>query len=364
MSSFFMTSKKQRNRRFSTKRPKPLHERFAAVLQTITRQLQENHRQRQLRRVRQQRLRANSSTEQPQMVAVRRALQFRGLQRFLQRRQQNQQPGKNPTSWFWPRIPETLTTIDAAARVMRSGATALLLVSLITLGISAVPLRVTTPSWYLQVLTLIGESIPVFVLASVLALLSLALDGDDKASTTYRSKLIGFSRLGYILVLLLLPVQLGLLAWLFGDAFSTVRTQRNAIRSNAIALIAGANQATNSEQFVAFLRSRNLNANLEAIAAAPVIQVRTEFIRSVKVQQQQQEESLAAANRNNLLRYTANGLRLFSALAILAGFLRGFQALVRRCSLPRLSIEQTSTQQPPSAGLDGAPVDASSAKLN
>lgn len=339
-----MNSKKPRSRRHApAKRSEPLGERLAAFQKSVSRQFRENQRQQKLRRQRQQRLQSKPAAEQ-RWVALRKALQFTWLQRRQQIRKR-QGPGINPVAWFWPRIAETLSTRDAAARVMRSAAAALLLVSLITLVISAVPLRLTTANWYLEVLAFIGESIPVLVLSCVFALLSLTLDSDDRANMAYRGKLLRISRLGYILALLLLPLQLSLIAWLYGDTFNANRNQRNAIISSSEAMIAGAQQTTSNEQFVAYLRSRNLNINLESIAAAPLWQVKTEFIRSVKAQQQQQEKTLAAANRTNLLRYTASGLRLFAALAILAGFLRGFQAMVRRSSLQSPATNQLHEQE-------------------
>jgi hypothetical protein len=349
-----MNSKNPRSRRHApAKRSEPLSERLAAFQKSVSRQFRENQRQQKLRRQRQQRLQSKPAAEQ-RWVALRKALQFNWLQSRLQRRQQiraRQGPGRNPVAWFWPRIAETLSTRDAAARVLRSAAAALLLVSLITLVISAVPLRLTTVNWYLEVLALIGEALPVLVLACVFSLLSLTLDSDNQANMAYRGKLLRISRLGYILALLLLPLQLSLIAWLYGDTFNANRNQLNAILSSSEALIAGAQKVSTTEQFVTYLRSRNINANLQSIAAAPLAQIRTEFIRSVKAQQLQQEQNLAANNRSTLLRYTASGLRLFAALAILAAFMRGFQAILRRTYMQGLAINQPLDEeryQPPS----------------
>jgi hypothetical protein len=348
-----MNSKKPRPlRRAPSKRSEPLTVRLAAFWNSLSRQFGENQRQQKLRRQRRQLLQSKPAEKQ-RWVGLRKALNFTWLRRPLQRRQQirnKQRSGTDRGNWFWPRIAENISTRDAAARVMRTGAAAFLLLTVVTLVISSVPLKITTPSWYLEVLAFIGESIPVLVLACIFALLSLTLDSDDRANMAYRGKLVSFSRLGYILALLLLPLQLSCVAWLYGDTFNSNRTQRNSILSNSEALISGARQTTSKEQLVGFLRSRNINISLEAIAAAPLGQVKTQFISSVMAGRQQQEKALNSNYQSTILRYAANSLKVFVALAILAGFLRVFQAMVRRSSQQSLTanqpLEDELAQQP------------------
>jgi hypothetical protein len=346
-----MTSTQPTGRPPRRKRGQSPGQRIATMMQSWRQRQQTKRRQQELRRIRQQREQVTPAAE-PQLASMRRTKQFRGLQRWLRRRQSDQQPSRTPMAWLWPRAGEILTTGDAAAQLMRNGSSALLLVSLISLVVSAVPVRVTSPNWYMEILAYIGETVPVLVLACVLGLLSLVLGSDDRTAVNYRTRLLKFSRLGYILALLLLPMQLGFMTWLIGDAFNTNRNQLNAIRANVNSLIDGARQTTTTEQFVAYLRSRNLNANLESIAAAPLVQVRTEFIRSVKAQQQQEEQNLSKTTNAALLRYAANGLRLFASLLILAIFMRGYQLLVRRCSPSWSSnTEQSSQTEEPAASL-------------
>jgi hypothetical protein len=316
--------------------------RFAAFWNSLSRQFSENQRQQKLRRQRRQRLQRKPAEKQ-RFVGLRKALNITWLQRRLKRRQQvrdKQRSGADRGNWFWPRIPENISTRDAAARVMRNGAAAFLLLTVITLVISAVPLKITTPNWYLEVLALIGESIPVLVLACIFALLSLTLDSDDRANMAYRGKLLSFTRIGYILALLLLPLQLSCVAWLYGDTFNANRAQLNSIVSTSEALIAGAEQTTSKEQLVVFLRSRNINISLETIAAAPLGQVKREFISNVMVGQRQQEKALAQDYQSTIFRYAASSLRVFVALTILAAFLRIFQAMVRRSSQHSLTANQ------------------------
>ena len=338
-----MNFKKPRPQRHApTQRSESLTVRFAAFWNSLNKQFRENQRQQKLRRQRKQRLQSKPGENQ-RWVATRKALNFTWLQRRLQRRQQVRDKKRSRTNrgnWFWPRIAENISTRDAAARVMRTCAMAFLLLTVITLVISALPLKITTPNWYLEVLALIGESIPVLVLACVFAMLSLTLDSDDRANTAYRGKLLSFSRLGYILALLLLPLQLSCVAWLYGDNFNSNRAQRNSILSTSEALIAGAQQSTSKEQLVGFLRSRNINISLRSIEAVPLWQIKTQFISSVRVGQEQQEKALKSDYRSTTLRYTASSLRVFVALAILAAFLRVFQAMVRRSSQQSLTANQ------------------------
>jgi hypothetical protein len=339
-----MNSKKPRSRRQNEpgKSSQPLNVRLAAFQKSVSRQFKENQRQQKLRRQRRERLQSKPAENQ-RWIALRKALNFTWLQRRLKRREQirdRQRSGTARGSWFWPRIAENLSTHDAAARVARSAAAAMLLLNVVTLVISAVPLKVTTPNWYLEVLALIGESVPVLVISCLFALLSLTLDSNNSANMPYRNKLLSFSRLGYILALLLLPLQLSCVAWLYGDTFNSNRIQRNSIISTSEALIVGAQQTTSKEQLVEFLRSRNINISLGSIAAAPLGQVKTQFISSVKAGRQQQENALNANFRSTNLRYAAGSLRVFIALAILAAFLRVFQAVVRRSSMQSLTANQ------------------------
>jgi hypothetical protein len=312
-----------------------------------------NRRQQRLRRQRQQLQRADP-TEEQQRLALRRSAQVRWLQRRLQRSPRDPQQSWSAIAWLWPRSGEELSTREAAALLLRHCAAALLLLILFSLALNAIPLKLASPNWYLQLFAYIAENVPVLFLASGFAMLSLVLRGTNDRSIAYHATLLRLSRLGYIVALVLLPLQLGFTALLLGQTYSTQRTQRAAIRANADALIAGAQQTNTSEQFIAYLRSRNLSGNLESIAAAPLVQVKTEFIRSVEVNQQQQEQRLGAEIRSTLLRYVTNSLKLFITLFLLAGFMRIFQALVRRCSLDWMSNEQPS-ELPADASLPQVP---------
>ena len=335
------------DRHSRAKRQRPLMQRFADLRRSLDHGLQAYLRQ---RRKRVQRRRNNPVGEQ-QLLALRRRLQFRWIQRWLNRRQYNQQASWNPAAWFWPATGTALNSREAAGLLLRNAAAALVLLILISLVLNAIPLQLGSPNWYLRVLSYIAENVPVLLLASGFALLSLALQTRDENSSAYHFKLLRFSRLGYILVLLLLPLQLGLTAWLYGQAYSANRTQRNAILSNADALITGAQQTSTIDQFIAYLRSRNLTANLASIAAAPLVQVKTEFIRTVKVNQQQDEQRLGAETRTTLLRYTRDSVKLFVTLLVLAGFMRAFQTLVKRCILVVPTTEMPSLQTGTSVSL-------------
>jgi hypothetical protein len=221
----------------------------------------------------------------------------------------------------------------------------LLLIPLISLVLNAIPFKIASPSWYLEILVYVADNVPLLILIALLALLSLVLDDQKESTTKYQAKLLRYSRISFILALLLLPLQLGFTAWLYGEAYSGNRSQISAIRANADALITGAEQTTTPDQFVAYLRTRGINANLQAIAATPLIQVQTEFISSVKAQQQQQEQNLGRVTRSTLLRYSTNALKLFISLAALAVFLRYFQTLLRGYARHEASLE-TSLEQP------------------
>lgn len=325
----------RRSKRRSSSLPLAASNQLLATFKRNLNQALHNARRRQrLRKQRRLERRLNTHASQ-ELRALRAALEFRWLRRRLQRRQRAQPPAWNLTSWLWPLQVEPISTREAAALVLRRAATLLLLLVLIMLVINAIPLQLFSPNWYLQVLAYLAENIPVLIVAAMMSLLSLALNSNELTSSPYRSRLVRLSRLGYILALLLLPLQLGFTAWLFGQTYNIDRAQRTAIRANSDALISGARQTATTEQFVAYLRSRNITANLQSIAAAPLAQVRTEFIRTVQTNQQERERNLSAAIRETLLRHTTNSIKLFANLLLLAAFLRTFQVLARRCSLQR-----------------------------
>ena len=114
-------------------RNRPLSERLAAFQQRFVQQFHDRRRQQQLSRLRQQRQRTISPASDQWLNALRRSLQFRWFQRRLQRSRLNQQPSGNSAAWFWPRAALGLSTRDAAAGVLRSGAAALMLLLLTSL---------------------------------------------------------------------------------------------------------------------------------------------------------------------------------------------------------------------------------------
>lgn len=320
---------------------KSVWESIGELLQSWRLRIAANRREQEKRRLRAKRIASTPPAEQL-LAGVRQTFQFRGLQRQLQqlrqRRQRKEleaaesQPKRGPMAWLSPRAVEFLSANDAAMLLMRSSASALLLISLISLALSALPLKLTSPNWYMEILGSIGDTVPVLVLCAVLSLLSIALGSDHNRSLVYHSKLLQLSRLGYILALLLLPLQLGIMTWLIGSTYNTARNQLNAVQASSNALIDAAKPITSKQQFVAYLSSRNLNSNLESISQAPLEQVKSEFIRSVTFQQQQQLQSIKESSFALQLRFIVNGAKLFATLVIFAFFQRIFWILTKRSS--------------------------------
>lgn len=300
-----------------------------------------NRRQQQKRRLRAKSIPSTHPAEQL-LASMRQTLQFRGLQRQLQQRRQRRQrkelqaaeaqPNRGPMGWLSPRAVEFLSANDASIRLMRSSSSALLLISLISLVLSALPLKLTSPNWYMEILANIGDTVPVLVLCAVLSLLSIALATDTKNSISYHSKLLRLSKFGYILALLLLPLQIGIMTWLIGSTYNEARIKLNAVQASSNALIDGAKTLTTTQQFVAYLRSRNLNANLDMISQGILNQVKSEFINSVKTQQQQQIDFIKESSFSLTLGFIVNGVKLFVTLAIFAFFQRIFWILTKRSS--------------------------------
>lgn len=230
---------------------------------------------------------------------------------------------------------DQLSARSASSLVLRRANVVLVQLTLIALVFNAIPARLSGPEWYLQVISAVAESAPVFVVAFVLGLLSLFVSPLDNSALKFHRRLQRSSRVLSLIVVALIPLQIGCTIWLYGQAFSLDRTQLNAIRAQSEALIAGAQSQPGKGEFIAYLRSNNLEANLTAIEAAPLSEAKAAFVQRIQILQKEQEQRLATGTRSTLLRYSTNSLKLFFSLLVFAAFSLGLSSLVRR-SLPWL----------------------------
>ena len=244
---------------------------------------------------------------------------------------------------------EAISSRRAMVVSLRRASLVLIQLTLIPLFFNAIPVRLSGPEWYLQVINAMGESAPVWILAYLLGLASLALSDQDSESLAYHRRLSRSSRVLSLILVALVPLQIGFVVWLYGGAFETDRTQLNAIRSQTQALITAAEQQTSKEGFVAFLRSRSIAANPEAIEASPLTEVKSAFIQRVQLDRDRQEQALATATRSNLLRYSTNSLKLLATLVIFATFMLIMQGSVKRSLLHRIKLEAVESAQPDAA---------------
>lgn len=268
------------------------------------------------------------------------------FKRLLRRLPRIKRPSWSLQAFFGSDASGPISSSRAVALALRAADHALLQLTAIVLLLNSFPLRLSGPEWYLQLLNGIAESAPVLLLALLLGFISLTIGPADAATTLFHRKLLRLSRVFSLVVLLLLPLQLGFTAWLFGQAYNNDRGQLSIIRSQADTLITGAKQQNSKQEFLSFLQSRNLTANLEAVEAAPLAAVRSDFIQTVEANQKRQEQSLAAATRSTLLRYGLNSLKLFASLVVFAGFLRLFHGLVRRSFNQRMAAAEAGTESP------------------
>jgi hypothetical protein len=232
---------------------------------------------------------------------------------------------------------QTLTISQVVGHISRHAASALFIFAVLTTVFPALPLRLGSSNWYLSVLGALADNVPIFLLVALFSVLSLSLCGDSSDASSFRSSLIKRSRLAYIFALLLVPLQIGLTAWLFSQTLAEGRVQFNAILANSDALISGAQQSRTTPELIAYLRSRNVNADFQSISSTPLLQVKNDFIRGVRLQQQQQQQSLDASLKRALFRFGKDSAKLLATLVILAFFMRTYQSLIR------FSISSAST---------------------
>lgn len=222
------------------------------------------------------------------------------------------------------------TPQHAAGMLMRYSAIMLVLLTGISLVLNAIPIQLSSPRWYLQALSYIADYTPVLILSGILSSLSLIFISTEEVNKRYRRRLVPISRFGYTLVLVLLPVQLGLSIWLFGQTLSSQSNQLASVRNNINTAVSAAQQVQTNEQFISFLRSRNITANFDVVAATPLAQVRTEFIRIIKANQAQEEQKINYASRMSLLGTATKSVKLFLTLCILAVFMRVFHSAIKQ----------------------------------
>jgi hypothetical protein len=277
------------------------------------------------------------------------------LRQWRRRRPRTQKPDQTPfnlrSALFLSS--QQLSLNLAAAQVSRVAAAALLWFVVLSIAFSVLPFRLTSPGWYLFVFNSIADNAPVLFLVSALSILSLALAADSASATSYRGLLLRFSRLGYLLAVLLLPLQLGCTAWLFSSSLADAKVQLNAVLADSDALISGAQQIRTVPQFVGYLRSRNVSADFQAISSSPLAQVKANFIQNVRLREQQQRQDLAQQLRRMMLRYGKDSLKLFATLFLLAWFLRQFQSFVRSVAYSSANLQSpiaSSAPPGPSAG--------------
>jgi hypothetical protein len=322
------TKRTSRSSRSRSSRSRPAKPRFAGLQKAWKQSVRPALELRELKKWWRRRLKRRSSA--PAVDP------FAGVRKTFRRWMRNRpRIAFKPLAWLRPAIGEPLSTREAAALLLRSATRALLLLVLISLALNALPIRLGGPEWYLQVLAYVAENAPVLMLASAMGLLSLFVGPADAPAQAFRRRLLSTSRILSLIAALLLPVQIGLTVWLYGQAYGADRARLGAIRAASDALITGARQQNSKEDFLAYLRSRGMTGDLAAIEAAPLLQVRSEFIQQVLSNQKQQEQSLASNTRNVLLRYSVNALKLFLNLLVLATYLRGLYAFVKRSSLQR-----------------------------
>lgn len=222
---------------------------------------------------------------------------------------------------------------QAAALLLRSAALLLLLFTLFGLLIDALPLQLSGgPTWYLDQIARFGESVPVFILIFAFGIVSLALGTASSASSFFRRRYNSLLRFFTILSLLLVPTQIALSVWFLSASYAGARTQLNAIRVQSVALISAAEQQTTSAGFVAFLQSRQLTANLDAIKTSPLASVKQSFIQNVKANRSLQEQSISKSLRTGVLRFVLSSGKLLGSLILFCIFLVGASRIVSRIS--------------------------------
>jgi hypothetical protein len=265
-----------------------------------------------------------------QLTQAQKALEFRGLQRQLKRKRF---PALDLIRIFRPGSGEVITSRHAVAILLRRSTLALFFLTLVSIVFNSIPVRATKPEWYLQILSFIANSGPVIILAFGLGSLALYLAPSELPTHKFRSLLINLSQKLFIILSLLLPLQICLTVWLFSQAFGQERVQLSAVRSESEALLIGVKRQTTTDSFIAYLQSRRLSADVNAIRVTPLDRVKSELITLIQSEQKQREEKIRSEARQAIFRNSLDTAKLFLSLIIITFFSRLNYSMLKRSSV-------------------------------
>lgn len=234
------------------------------------------------------------------------------------------------------------TPKQAAALLMRHGATFLLIFIAISMLLNSIPIQLFSPGWYLRPISYLADKVPEIIVISLLSISSIVLSSDNESNRKYFNSVAKVSRIAYVSALLILAVQIALSGLVFSEFFANQSNQIKTLRTNADALVSLADQIQSNDEFVAFLKSRNITANYASIASTPLVRVKSEFSRSMQSIRQKQEQTFNANSRMTIMGLIINTIKLNFTLFILAGFLYIFQASVKSLRLRSLESKDVS----------------------
>jgi hypothetical protein len=240
---------------------------------------------------------------------------------------------------------EQISISAALVRVLRSSSLVFIQLSLIPLVLNAFPIRLSNPSWYLQLISSLAESAPALILAFVVGFISLLVDQPSDSSIAYHGRLVRSSRLFSWLLVLLIPAQIGLSAWFVGTVYSEFRAQSDAINTQSNALIAAAQLPTTKQEFLTFARSRNIPANSAAIDAATLPQVKTVFTQMLQLEGQKRRQALGAELRSTLIQFSLDTVELLATLVVFVVCLASLHLFASRSLKHSLAAINSSSSE-------------------
>ena len=144
----------------------------------VEQSLHNRHRTQKLRRLRRRRIIGTSHPTRQSLISAFRSISWpRSRRRRSRTRQATQSPPQLRTLVF--ASAQSQSTPKVVALVSRHAATALFLFAFLSTVFTAIPLRLNAANWYLNVLGVFAENVPIFLLVALLSVLYLALYGDS-----------------------------------------------------------------------------------------------------------------------------------------------------------------------------------------
>lgn len=251
-----------------------------------------------------------------------------------------------------PKEPGNRSRRDLVAVKLRLASYALLWIVATSVVLASLPLGLGRADWYLRAMANMAGNGPLAIAALGLGAMALYMVPGGRESEKFAGVLAMVSRLGFVLFVALLPLQLIAAAWLIQQTQSADREQVARMRNDTAALLQEARTVTSKQAFAQLLQRRSIGLDRAALEANPLEVAQAGLEQSVQGSVSRLENQLAARRRQGYFRIALDLLKLSTTCIIMALFLRLYVIWSLEGKIRSLKANQELAQQETSAGAE------------